>query len=292
MMIAGIYRAIGGGVFVGGNPDLGLAWMRTAAEVEPDFDYAEADVSADHPVRSGLKLAKVEVMGTEVTPMSNAPEFGLGEHYLDGKSIVTAEATMERFHVYQRVVDGTFSFVVDGNLFPDDAFGAITAPDEAPPADLVITEPVVPQAQVVKQKAWPAERIVFISAGTASLVASGALYGLSASSRGKFDKSNSVRRTWTNTVLDQHLRHRVGRDRSGGRCLLGFGVLFFVSTTPRPTWIPVLNMPAVRRAASAALALGVSLFSTSAMAGPCKALLHPGLTPGRPRVCRSVAALV
>lgn len=234
-MAARIYRAIGGGVFVGGDPDGGLLWLRTAAELEPEFEYAAGDLPADHPVRSGLKLAKVEVMGTGPERMVDAQEFGIGKHFLDGRPIEVPEASVERNHLYQRVLDETYTFLVEGNAFPPEAFGAVK-PAEEVPDDPVVTDVKLPDAVVVKQKAWPAERVVLVSAGAASLAASGALYGLSAGTRANFDASNTVEdmdkyQSSTNTLVIAS-----GATGAAGVGMLGFGVLFFiVDGDPRPT---------------------------------------------------------
>lgn len=234
-MAARIYRAVGGGVFVGGDPDGGLLWLRTAAEIDPNFDYADADVPANHPVRSGLKLAKVEVMGTAPERTAEGQEFGLGKHFLDGRPIEVPEAGLERYHLYQRVLDQTYTFLVEGNAFPPEAFGAVKPPEETP-EETVKPDITLPPPTVVKQKAWPAERVVLVTTGAASLAASGALYGLSAGSRSNFDASNTVSdmdkyQSSTNTLVIAS-----GATGAAGVGLLGFGVLFFiVDGDPRPT---------------------------------------------------------
>ena len=65
VMVPRIYRAVGGGMFVGGDPDLGLLWLRTAAALDPEYDYVANEVAEDHPVISGWKLARLEVMEAE-----------------------------------------------------------------------------------------------------------------------------------------------------------------------------------------------------------------------------------
>lgn len=238
VMVPRVYRALGAGIFVGGDPDSGLNWLRTAAELEPEFDYSAADVPADHPARSGLKLAKVEIMGTEPTPVANADDFGIGKHFLDGRAIETPSATLERNHVYQRLLDETYTFVIAGNEFPDQAFGAVkqAEPQEVPDDEPKTNQPQIPEAQVVTQVKWPAERVVLVAAGGASLVASGALYGLSAMSRGNFNDANSV------PDIDKYQRSTntfvvaSGATGAAGVGMLGFGALFFViDGDPRPT---------------------------------------------------------
>lgn len=237
-MTARIYRAIGGGLFASGDPDGGLMWLRTSAELEPGYEYGEGDLPAEHPVRAGLKLAKVEVMGTVTTPMSDAQDLGAGKHYLDGLPIERPTATMERYHVYQRVQDSTWTFVIPGNEFPDEAFGSGSGPgtEEDLPDDPIPTEPVVPEATVVKQKNWPAERVALIGLGGASVAASGALYALSASSRANFDKANSVADVDKYTRSTNTFVIASGATGAAGVGMLGFGVLFFVvDGDPRPT---------------------------------------------------------
>jgi hypothetical protein len=95
---------------------------------------------------------------------------------------------------------------------------------------------VIPDSKEIKPKQWPASRVFFVAAGGASLAASGALYGLSAVERSKFESAGTA------ADLDAHSaatnRYVIGSGVAGaaGVGMLGFGVLFFVvDGDPRPT---------------------------------------------------------
>jgi hypothetical protein len=238
VMVGRLYRAIGGGMFVGGDPDAGGAWMRTAAEVDAEFNYGEGDVSVEHPVRMAWKLAKVEVMGTEPATMEGAAQLVEASHYLDGRMIQDATATTERVHIYQQVIgDEMRTFRIEGNSFPTEAF-SVPEPEPAP----VVPEPVVAQVadpvKEIRQKsgAWPASRVMLLASGAASLGASGALYGMSSSARANFDASNTMDdmdqyRGAANTTF-------IGSGVAGvtGVSLIGVGLFFSaIDGDPRPT---------------------------------------------------------
>lgn len=237
IMVGRVYRAIGGGLYVGGDPDVALMWLRTAAEIEPGFSYTPETMPDAHPVTKALKLAKMEIEDSE--PVFVDKVFGDGSHFVDGLGVEQPMATLDRYHVYQRVLDGTESFVVEGNAFPDPAFQFAVVEMEV---DTVEDEPedeperVISTATVIQHKKWPAERLALMGGGVAGLAASGVFYGLSAQSRGNFDTSTSV------ADMDQYMSSTntfiIGSGISGaaGVGMLGFGVLFFVvDGDPRPT---------------------------------------------------------
>jgi len=219
-------------MFVGGDPDLGLLWLRTAAALDPEYDYVANEVAEDHPVISGWKLARLEVMEAEPpVPLDRA--LGEGEHYLDGALIETAVAAADQRHVYQQTGDELRTWLIDGDAFPEEAFGTVVAPDPVAPEP---TDPVIDGPVVVKSNNWPAQRVAVLGAGVASLGASAAMYGLASSSRSQFDTASTV------ADLDRHRastnRYVIGSGIAGaaGAGLVGFGVLFFVvDGDPRPT---------------------------------------------------------
>ena len=43
------YRAIGGGLSMGGDSNEGFNWLVTAASLEPSFEYGLEDLAMDHP---------------------------------------------------------------------------------------------------------------------------------------------------------------------------------------------------------------------------------------------------
>ncbi len=235
VIIAGrAYRAMGAGLTLGGDDD-GELWMLTAAEVDPTFGYGVEDVPEGHPVRSLWKLAVSEVSGDPVEiEDKNLTE---GKHFIDGKRINYPSATLDRFHVYQWVQDGVHSWVINGNEFPPEAFGeaveAVVVQPDLPPVNPIKD---LMAANVVKQKSWPGERVAMVVGGSAALIGSGVMYGLSAGAHSNFESSTTV------VDMDKYQGQAnaffvgSGVSAAAGVGALTFGALFFViDGDPRPT---------------------------------------------------------
>ena len=251
IMLPRVFRAVGGSMFVGGDPDEAFLWLRTAAQLDPSFTYAPDQLPEGSPVHSAWKLAMLEADGET---QSVDREFGDGSHFLDGTMVQAPAAMGDRFHIYQRVLDETYTFLIQGAEFPEQAFGPlgeepeeviteVSAQDalvEAATAEVEVEEDepedTVFTPEQVQSKSWPAERVVLVGAGGASLAASGILWGMSAGSRSSFDQSGTVSdmdkfQASTNTLFLSS-----AASAGVGAGLLGVGVLFFVvDGDPRPT---------------------------------------------------------
>lgn len=234
-----VMRAVGAGLYLGGDPDVALKWMRGAAALDPSFEYG-SDLGDTHPVRRAWQTAKQEASREPVE--AEGVVLGDGRHFVDGKRVNFPIATLDAYHLYQRDHQGVRSWVIDGNAFPDAATDAVVAVVEPPPVE---PEPVVEertpsrplvQAAVVQRKQWPAERVVLVGGGGAALVGSGLLYALSSSSRSSFDQATTVEdldrfKARTNTFAVSS-----GVTLAAGASALGFGALFFIiDGDPRPT---------------------------------------------------------
>ena len=209
--------------------------MRTAAGVDPTFVFGVEDVPEGHPVRSLWQLAldaenpePVEIEGKSLSD---------GKHFVDGRRINYPVATLDRFHVYQRVEDGVHSWVIDGNDFPEVAFMG-NEPDKPVEPEVEEVQPIedLMAATVVKQNAWPGERVALVVGGGSALVASGVLYGLSAGAHSNFQSSTTVAdmdkyQGQANTFFVSS-----GVSAAAAAGALTFGALFFViDGDPRPS---------------------------------------------------------
>lgn len=253
IMLPRVFRAVGGSMFVGGDPDEAFLWLRTAAQLDPSFTYSPDQLPEGSPVHSAWKLAMLEAEGES---QSLDRDFADGSHFLDGTMIQAPTAVGDRFHIYQRVLDETYTFLIQGAEFPEEAFGPIgEEPEEVitevSPQDALVEaataevevevevdepEDTVFTPEAIQSKAWPTERVVLVGAGGASLAASGILWSMSASSRAKFDQSGTVGDMDNFQASTNTLFLSSAASAGVGAGLLGVGVLFFVvDGDPRPT---------------------------------------------------------
>jgi hypothetical protein len=219
-MSARVYRAIGGGLWMSGNEDRAMAWMRTAADLDPVFRYGVEDLDPDHPLHLQLSLA-----GESAGDLAFDPRpFGGGSHHLDGAKVDQAEARVDGPHLYQLTIDGgRRGWVIDQGTFPDEAFAvaAVTATDKR-------SKPEVDDRVVSKGNIWPAERVVLLAGGSTLLAGSGLLHALGASSRKRYDRATKLNdldktRSTTNGLVIGSIA-----TLAAGVGTTGFGALYFV----------------------------------------------------------------
>lgn len=232
------YRAIGAGLYVGGEEEAGRAWMLTSHEVDPTFEYGVQDLPVDHPVARTY----AEVRRT-MTPDAVPGEYELGEgtHYLDGQRLYTALATPDRPHLYQVEQDELRSWVIEGNDFPEAAAVGAEAievktrrakdrkqrPEEALPVATGTEVKVI-------ERERPAAKTPLMVAGSAIIAAAGGVYYYSSVTRSRFSES---------TVQADIERHRQQTNQlvllSGAVLTAGTGTLAWGialdGSTPLPT---------------------------------------------------------
>ena len=121
MMIDRVYRAIGGGLVLGSDAANGMKWFRTAAQLNPTFEYGLEDLDADHSLRFVYDQARREADAQPDTVDMNLAE---GSWTLDGRTLTAPEARGNRFHLLQRDFSGVNSWVIDGSAFPEDVLVA------------------------------------------------------------------------------------------------------------------------------------------------------------------------
>jgi hypothetical protein len=117
MVVGRVYRAMGGGKFVGGDQRGGALWFVTAAEYEQNYEYGLSDLPADHELRRVNVRARARAGGDRILVPDLA--FVEGEHFLDGRLLTRPKARLERPHLYQHQSGAALSnWVIDGNSFP------------------------------------------------------------------------------------------------------------------------------------------------------------------------------
>jgi len=210
--LARIYRALGGGYYVGGDTKTGERWFRTAIEIDETFRYGVEDLPDDHvlrPAYASLLQAK------EVDPIPTAGKvFGpQGTWLLDGRRISGPAARPARPHLLQRDHDGRVqTWLIDGEAFPDSVLVAgKNVADAKPTKDRKRTRRDVPiqqlgQGAMVVDRSAPPEQVPLIVTGS-SLIAGGiGLYVGSALSRQNF---NSIRESEDRLRKSQQTTNRL-----------------------------------------------------------------------------------
>ena len=169
MIMGRAYRAIGGGLYVGGNLRRGLDWFSTAIVIDPTFGYGLEDLPSNHPVLN--VYAEAQRLGNDEPVKSEGKVLAPGTHYLDGKKISSPTAVPGIPHIYQWKSDsGIQAYLITGTDFPMDAVidptvsaTVAAAPvdkkgakaGEAKPAKVAKVEPPKPDkaAKVAEEKA-------------------------------------------------------------------------------------------------------------------------------------------
>jgi len=175
-----VYRAIGAGLYVGGDVDRGREWMLTALELNPGFAYQPDDLAPVFDVAGELERLRPD---SESPPEElEGKALKAGTTYLDGALVGRPAATLGRPHLFQAGSEPLTSAVIEGNAFP--AEWIYTPTPAAPPTP---REPdggwVVPMR--------PKEKTPLMIGGALALVGSGGLYWLSSRARSDFDAAGT-----------------------------------------------------------------------------------------------------
>lgn len=129
-MISGrAIRAIGAGFVASGDGEKGGSWLRTAAELEPSFEFGLEDLPETHPVREAYNQARS--VSVEEAVVSGATLNSGGVVWLDGRKITEPKARPDRRHLLQYDTGGSIrSWTIEGNDFPDEVLAAAVAVTE------------------------------------------------------------------------------------------------------------------------------------------------------------------
>ena len=239
-----LYRAIGAGVYVAGSTARGKQWMLTSAEMDSMFEYGIGDLPPGHELVD-VWLDQIDLTG-ESRKTVPGKHFVEGVVYLDGSTLKLPMAHEARLHLIQLEIDGEFKgWVFEGTDFPVEVFGAgggeVASKDKggksksktekgktakaAKPEKTAKVKPVKSTPQVNN---WPAERVVLLAGGGATIIGSGVLYALSGvakknaqESRYKSDLDDYIRQNRTLFISSA----AVGAAGIGS---VSFGMLFFV----------------------------------------------------------------
>jgi hypothetical protein len=134
ILIGRVYRAVAGGLFYGGEEEAGKRWFRTAVEVDPSYIYGIEDVGASHPVRAVYDQIRSQDIGERVALEGKTLREG-PKHMLDGRTLRSASARLDRPHLYQIVEGEMKSFVIEGNALPDVALSSGPVASASPKSD-------------------------------------------------------------------------------------------------------------------------------------------------------------
>jgi hypothetical protein len=175
-----IYRAIGAGLYVGGDVVRGREWMLTALELNPGFQYQFDELAAELDLVAELERLRPDA---EAAPeLIEGKALKAGATYLDGALLGHPAATTGRPHVFQANADPLVSTVIEGNAFPERWLYTPTSVD-VPVSDARVGTWVVPNR--------PKEKTPLMIGGALGLVGSGGLYWLSTRSRSDFDAATT-----------------------------------------------------------------------------------------------------
>ncbi len=131
LIAARAYRAVGAGLYSGGEGEQANKWFATSLELEPTWTYGLQDIPEGHPLRQDFEDLKRAMEGNEPAPVEGKV-FVEGSHYLDGRKISSPKARTERFHVYQVDSGSVSSHIIEGNAFPAEQLEAGKVESEKP----------------------------------------------------------------------------------------------------------------------------------------------------------------
>jgi hypothetical protein len=241
-IVARAYRALGTGLYVGGSTERGKKWLLTAAELDSMFEFGMGELPEGHEL-GDVWLDQVDATGESRTTVPGR-QLVDAEVFLDGKLLKLPMAHPNRMHLIQvRSGADLKGWVFEGTDFPEEIFstgdeqasggkskeksgGKKDRGDKGEKSAKPAKSKPVKVTPLVSN--WPAERIALIVTGSASVVGSGVLYGMSAGARGRAIGAK------TRTDLDDAVKANrslfvaSGAVAAVGAGSLTFGALFFV----------------------------------------------------------------
>jgi hypothetical protein len=177
------YRAIGGGLSMGGDSSEGYNWLVTAASLEPSFEYGLEDLAMDHPLRPIYSDASTQASNTKET-VEGFGYFIAGTHYVDGRELTEPKASLGHPHLYQALEGSQITgHLINGNRFPSEYLS------EKPPGD----ESAVSSAAVKAPKEKSGgPNVGLLAVGGVGVVASALTFVMSRGSKKKFDEGTTL----------------------------------------------------------------------------------------------------
>lgn len=204
MIMGRAYRAIGGGLYVGGNLTRSKDWFATSISIDPTFDYGTEDLPDDHPIL--LLYSDEKHAGVDDPVQVAGKSFVEGAHFIDGKKSSQPITTPGMPHIYQETVDGTTkTWLIEGVKFPDEVLtGASGAVASTTPTDGKAPKPPKPgkepaaatthtglAAVTTIQRKRPAEKTPLMIAGSAIMAGAGGVYFMAAQSKAAFEDATT-----------------------------------------------------------------------------------------------------
>lgn len=236
-IVARAYRAIGAGLYVAGSTQRAKKWMITAAEIDSMFEYGIGDLPEGHEL-GDVWLDQVDSIGESRVSVPGK-QFAEGEIFLDGRVLKAVMAHPNRMHLIQmRVGAEVNGWVFEGTDFPPEIFASAGGQASAgkskeksgkSKSEKSAKEPKVKPVKVTPQvRNWPGERIALIVGGSASVIGSGILYGMSAGARNSAEGATTRLELQDAVKSNRTLNIASGVVAAAGAGSLTFGALFFV----------------------------------------------------------------
>jgi hypothetical protein len=232
-IVARTYRALGAGLYVAGSTARGKMWMLTAAEIDSMFEYGISDLPDGHEL-GDVWLDQIDSIGESRVTVPGK-QLVSGEVFLDGKSLKAAMAHPNRMHLIQ-VRDGANvnGWIFEGADFPAAVFSegsqaSASKTKEKSGKSKAAKEPKSKPAKVTPLvNNWPGERIALIVGGSASVVGSSVLYGMSSGARKKAEGAGTREELQDAVKSNRTFVVASGVVAAAGAGSLTFGALFFV----------------------------------------------------------------
>jgi hypothetical protein len=116
-LYARVFRAIGGGLFMGGQQQQATLWFVGAVQLDPQFEYGLEDMAENHPVWRTFRT--IRALPESEPALLEGAVLGPGEHYLNGSMLQEPKAREGQRHIYQHVLDGEVeTYPIEGSRFP------------------------------------------------------------------------------------------------------------------------------------------------------------------------------
>ncbi|MBN2798941.1 MAG: hypothetical protein JXX28_07315 [Deltaproteobacteria bacterium] len=187
-----VYRAIGSGLYAGGDMIGGFDWYMTALEVDPVFSYGTEDLPPDHPSRLAYEDAKRESQGDPVAVEGKQLD-PAGVHYLDGRKISAPQARQGRPHLYQWEHGDVQSWVITSNDFPPQALGAAVAENTGKKKkDKNKGQVTTADGAIELGRERPPEKTPLIVGGLGIVAGAGALYMMSGQKLAEYNDATTL----------------------------------------------------------------------------------------------------
>lgn len=196
VMLGRTFRSIGAGFVAAGDEERGAKWIRSALDMDRNFEYGTSEYAIDHPFRTFYEQLSAEAPSIPI-PMEGR-EFVAGSAYIDGRRVETPAASPDRIHLLQIVDASTQSWIFEGTQIPAGALVSQVAVEtgkkkkEKAPKEAKARKKNAPAAApsgVVVIR--PKEKTPLLLAGSAIIAGAGGMFVGSVLTRQQFESVRS-----------------------------------------------------------------------------------------------------